>query len=217
MKVFFMTKNLWYQEKNLYLQSQTGAVAQMVEQWTENPCVGSSILPSTTEPADFQRVLFLFTLLFTLFDLSTRIIILLYCPFSISNKGLFFGTVLTQASCVHQIYNYKFNDFCRKVLLNCTVFYQHTFSLESKIGLQCIGRPNVLELWGLELFGCQLNMHYPTTVFVTPFTTEYICLLQESNIAINRCDGLFEVGLDFFGSYFIIALDNGNDFFLSIS
>ena len=48
MKVFFMTKNLWYQEKNLYLQSQTGAVAQMVEQWTENPCVGSSILPSTT-------------------------------------------------------------------------------------------------------------------------------------------------------------------------
>ena len=27
----------------------TGAVAQMVEQWTENPCVGSSILPSTTK------------------------------------------------------------------------------------------------------------------------------------------------------------------------
>ena len=25
-----------------------GAVAQMVEQWTENPCVGSSILPGTT-------------------------------------------------------------------------------------------------------------------------------------------------------------------------
>ena len=25
-----------------------GAVAQMVEQWTENPCVGSSILPDTT-------------------------------------------------------------------------------------------------------------------------------------------------------------------------
>ena len=68
-----------------------------------------------------------------------------------------------------------------------------------------------------QKFGCQLNMHYPTTVFVTPFTTEYICLLQESNIAINRCDGLFEVGLDFFGSYFIIALDNGNDFLLSIS
>ena len=28
---------------------RNGAVAQMVEQWTENPCVGSSILPSTTE------------------------------------------------------------------------------------------------------------------------------------------------------------------------
>ena len=25
-----------------------GVVAQMVEQWTENPCVGSSILPDTT-------------------------------------------------------------------------------------------------------------------------------------------------------------------------
>ena len=39
-------------------------------------------LPSTTEPADNQRVLFLFALLFTLFDFSTRIIILLYCPFT---------------------------------------------------------------------------------------------------------------------------------------
>ena len=26
-----------------------GAVAQMVEQWTENPCVGSSILPVQSE------------------------------------------------------------------------------------------------------------------------------------------------------------------------
>ena len=28
-----------------------GVVAQMVEQWTENPCVGSSILPDTTPKA----------------------------------------------------------------------------------------------------------------------------------------------------------------------
>lgn len=28
-----------------------GVVAQMVEQWTENPCVGSSILPDTTPSA----------------------------------------------------------------------------------------------------------------------------------------------------------------------
>lgn len=28
-----------------------GAVAQLVEQWTENPCVGSSILPRTTATA----------------------------------------------------------------------------------------------------------------------------------------------------------------------
>ena len=39
------------------LHSQNdGAVAQMVEQWTENPCVGSSILPSTTNYADNQLV-----------------------------------------------------------------------------------------------------------------------------------------------------------------
>ena len=39
--------------KSYYLcnPKQHGAVAQMVEQWTENPCVGSSILPSTTENA----------------------------------------------------------------------------------------------------------------------------------------------------------------------
>gem|GEM_PF-2794733 len=36
-----------------------GAVAQMVEQWTENPCVGSSILPSTTL-ARSDRVGFIF-------------------------------------------------------------------------------------------------------------------------------------------------------------
>ena len=33
----------------LCIPKNDGAVAQMVEQWTENPCVGSSILPSTTE------------------------------------------------------------------------------------------------------------------------------------------------------------------------
>ena len=30
------------------IPNKKGAVAQMVEQRTENPCVGSSILPSTT-------------------------------------------------------------------------------------------------------------------------------------------------------------------------
>ena len=43
-------KSLQFLKKALSLHSQNdGAVAQMVEQWTENPCVGSSILPSTTE------------------------------------------------------------------------------------------------------------------------------------------------------------------------
>ena len=32
-----------------------GVVAQMVEQWTENPCVGSSILPDTTPRAGDQN------------------------------------------------------------------------------------------------------------------------------------------------------------------
>ena len=45
-----------------------GAVAQMVEQWTENPCVGSSILPGTTfNPLIFSGLFFLFSLLFSLF------------------------------------------------------------------------------------------------------------------------------------------------------
>ena len=37
-------------KKSIFLQPQkrTGAVAQLVEQRTENPCVGSSILSSTT-------------------------------------------------------------------------------------------------------------------------------------------------------------------------
>ena len=44
-------------KKDLPLYSQNnGAVAQMVEQWTENPCVGSSILPSTTNYTDNQLV-----------------------------------------------------------------------------------------------------------------------------------------------------------------
>ena len=47
--LIFFEKNLQGPKKCLTLQSTNdGAVAQMVEQWTENPCVGSSILPSTT-------------------------------------------------------------------------------------------------------------------------------------------------------------------------
>ena len=49
-----------------------GAVAQMVEQWTENPCVGSSILPSTTcNPLIFSGLSFLFSLSFSLFAKPT--------------------------------------------------------------------------------------------------------------------------------------------------
>ena len=37
------------------IPKRNGAVAQMVEQRTENPCVGSSILPSTTKTAFYMR------------------------------------------------------------------------------------------------------------------------------------------------------------------
>ena len=50
-------KNLDSQKKFVHLHSQTiGAVAQMVEQWTENPCVGSSILPSTTNKLKISKL-----------------------------------------------------------------------------------------------------------------------------------------------------------------
>ena len=44
----FYPKKICKYRKNYYLCIPNGAVAQMVEQRTENPCVGSSILPSTT-------------------------------------------------------------------------------------------------------------------------------------------------------------------------
>ena len=49
--LFFNSKKLSIQKKVVFLRSQlmSGAVAQSVEQRTENPCVGSSILSSTTE------------------------------------------------------------------------------------------------------------------------------------------------------------------------
>ena len=47
-RIFF--KNIFALSKKdtIFAIPNHGAVAQMVEQWTENPCVGSSILPSTT-------------------------------------------------------------------------------------------------------------------------------------------------------------------------
>ena len=52
----------------LCIPKNDGAVAQMVEQWTENPCVGSSILPSTTKYtpyfANYQRFRAFFVTLF---------------------------------------------------------------------------------------------------------------------------------------------------------
>ena len=50
MLLFKKSLQSWKNAVSLHSQND-GAVAQMVEQWTENPCVGSSILPSTTDYA----------------------------------------------------------------------------------------------------------------------------------------------------------------------
>ena len=49
-----------FREKYLPLQSQRGAVAQVVEQWTENPCVVGSTPTSTTKKQrrNFRRCFF---------------------------------------------------------------------------------------------------------------------------------------------------------------
>ena len=54
-------KKIWKKKNNTYIcnPKHNGAVAQMVEQWTENPCVGSSILPSTTKKKPTQKGRFL--------------------------------------------------------------------------------------------------------------------------------------------------------------
>ena len=58
-KYFFLFEVL----KNVVsLQSQNngGTIAQLVEQWTENPCVASSNLAGTTKKPTFQSAFFYF-------------------------------------------------------------------------------------------------------------------------------------------------------------
>ena len=42
---------------NLYLQTSQGTLAQLVEQWTENPCVPGSIPGGTTKTLDNQLII----------------------------------------------------------------------------------------------------------------------------------------------------------------
>ena len=44
----------------LCIRKQRGTIAQLVEQWTENPCVASSNLAGTTEKLTFQSAFFCF-------------------------------------------------------------------------------------------------------------------------------------------------------------
>ena len=60
--IFFAVSKCFFckSAKSAYICSPNlGAVAQMVEQRTENPCVGSSILPSTTVTRSIERVFLL--------------------------------------------------------------------------------------------------------------------------------------------------------------
>ena len=56
LSVFFFRNSLQFKKVSLPLQPQTrnnGAIAQLVEQRTENPCVPGSIPGGTTQKADF--------------------------------------------------------------------------------------------------------------------------------------------------------------------
>ena len=54
--VFFSKKFATQRKMPIFaFPNGNGVVAQMVEQWTENPCVGSSILPDTTPRAGDQN------------------------------------------------------------------------------------------------------------------------------------------------------------------
>ena len=60
--IIFYQNLLHNQKKALPLQRKTkkdGAIAQLVEQRTENPCVPGSIPGGTTEKRPFERSLFL--------------------------------------------------------------------------------------------------------------------------------------------------------------
>ena len=48
---------------SLQSQNNGGTIAQLVEQWTENPCVASSNLAGTTIKADFSVGFFYFLFL----------------------------------------------------------------------------------------------------------------------------------------------------------
>ena len=66
--MYFLAKNtfafLWIIKKNIYfcLAFKDGAIAQLVEQRTENPCVPSSILGGATKSSKKFELFFLFVL-----------------------------------------------------------------------------------------------------------------------------------------------------------
>ena len=73
-KIFstFFFKNVWSSKKNtLSLQPQTrnnGAIAQLVEQRTENPCVPGSIPAGTTCKSSYSNVTAFFLCIYSSYD-----------------------------------------------------------------------------------------------------------------------------------------------------
>ena len=65
-----LRQTIWLIQKNSYIcrpkmcQAQVGLVAQLVEQRTENPCVGGSIPPQTTKAPVFGAFSFYILFLF---------------------------------------------------------------------------------------------------------------------------------------------------------
>ena len=76
-KKLYFFKNCFVQCKiALYLRTVKGALAQLVEQWTENPCVPSSILGGTTlkTPCFLAWGFLFFVTMTTLFSLTNHIV-----------------------------------------------------------------------------------------------------------------------------------------------
>ena len=65
---------------SLQSQNNGGTIAQLVEQWTENPCVASSNLAGTTKKPTEKSAFFLFPVLY-LFAKSHEIITKIFVLF----------------------------------------------------------------------------------------------------------------------------------------
>ncbi len=66
-----------------------GFLAQLVEQWTENPCVPGSIPGETTKPPNYRRFFCLFHSISDNYDFSDKLIYQILSVFRIPNGNHF--------------------------------------------------------------------------------------------------------------------------------